>query len=69
MESALDTKPVFRARHIAKVYRTGEGEIHALSDVGLDIHRGEFAVRLGPSGSDKSQSRHRLKPSELPRRP
>jgi len=54
MDTALDTSTVFRARHIAKVYRTGEVEVHALRDVDLDINRGEFIVLLGPSGSGKS---------------
>ncbi len=41
-------------RHVAKVYRTGEVEVHALRDVDLDVCRGEFIVLLGPSGSGKS---------------
>ncbi|MEW6707470.1 MAG: ABC transporter ATP-binding protein [Pseudomonadota bacterium] len=45
---------VFRARGLAKTYRTGEVEVRALRDVDLDIRRGEFIVLLGPSGSGKS---------------
>jgi putative ABC transport system ATP-binding protein len=45
---------VFEARHIAKVYRMGEVEVHALRAVDLELYRGEFVVILGPSGSGKS---------------
>ena len=45
---------VFRARGLAKVYRMGEVDIHALRSVDLDLARGEFVVILGPSGSGKS---------------
>jgi len=46
--------PVFRARGLGKVYRTGEVEVVALHDVDLDVGPGEFIVLLGPSGSGKS---------------
>jgi putative ABC transport system ATP-binding protein len=45
---------VFRLQKVSKVYRMGESEIHALRDVDLDLHPGEFIVLLGASGSGKS---------------
>ena len=45
---------VFVARGLTKIYRMGEVEVRALSDLELEIREGEFIVLLGPSGSGKS---------------
>jgi len=45
---------LFTIRDLAKVYRMGEVEVHALRQVNLTLERGNFIVMLGPSGSGKS---------------
>jgi putative ABC transport system ATP-binding protein len=45
---------LFDIRDLAKVYRMGEVEVHALRQVTLTLPEGAFVVLLGPSGSGKS---------------
>jgi putative ABC transport system ATP-binding protein len=45
---------LFTIRDLAKVYRMGEVEVHALRQVNLLLDEGKFVVLLGPSGSGKS---------------
>ena len=49
-----DSEVIFKADKLAKVYRMGEVEVHALRGVDLVLRQGEFVVMLGPSGSGKS---------------
>jgi putative ABC transport system ATP-binding protein len=46
--------PVVTARDVAKVYRTGDVDAHAIRGVTFAIERASFACLVGPSGSGKS---------------
>jgi len=41
-------------KKINKVFSTARGQVHALSDVNLEVKDGEFLVLKGPSGSGKT---------------
>ena len=53
-ETFANGDPAITARGLTKTYGEGEAEVHALSDVDLDITVGELVVLLGPSGSGKT---------------
>jgi putative ABC transport system ATP-binding protein len=48
------SRDLFQIRDLAKVYRMGEVEVHALRQVTLTLHESQFVCLLGPSGSGKS---------------
>jgi putative ABC transport system ATP-binding protein len=43
-----------RLEKVNKVFQVGDGQVHALRDVDLEIGRGEYLSIMGPSGSGKS---------------
>jgi len=45
---------VLEAKDVTKVYEAGENRVVALSDVDLQVERGEFVSIMGPSGSGKT---------------
>ncbi len=51
---------IIDARHLSKIYKMGEVETIALSDVTFTINKGEFVAIMGPSGSGKSTLMHIL---------
>jgi putative ABC transport system ATP-binding protein len=45
---------VFQVRDLAKIYKMGEVEVHALRGANLELFSKELIILLGPSGSGKS---------------
>jgi putative ABC transport system ATP-binding protein len=52
--------PLISIKDLSKTYVVGEGKVHALRKVSLDIRPGEFVTIVGPSGSGKSTFMHIL---------
>ena len=55
-------------RRVTKSYVRGRDTVEVLSDIDLDIARGEFAVLMGPSGSGKSTLLHLIAGVDRPTR-
>ena len=53
-ETGLTERSVIRAEGLNLTFQTGDGPVHALSDVNLEIGRGEFVSFIGPSGCGKT---------------
>jgi putative ABC transport system ATP-binding protein len=55
-----DVESVIRLCGLAKVYDSGRIAVEALSDINLEIYKGEYVAIMGPSGSGKSTLMHIL---------
>ena len=61
-------KPLIKVEHLRKVYRTGKEKVLALSDINIELQKGEFCCIVGASGSGKSTLLNQLAGLEKPSR-
>ena len=54
MATTTTTTPLVQAQGVCKEFRSGQGNVVALSELHLDVREGEFVSLLGPSGCGKS---------------
>jgi len=48
------SRPIVEARGLGLTFETGDGPVHALSDVDLTVGKGDFVSFIGPSGCGKT---------------
>ncbi|MCB1354118.1 MAG: ABC transporter ATP-binding protein [Rhodobacteraceae bacterium] len=53
-EAQRHTFAVIEAKGLGLTFETGDGPVHALKDVDLAIHKGDFVSFIGPSGCGKT---------------
>jgi len=50
----MSSLPVISSQNLGLTFQTGDGSVQALSDITLDIQKGEFISLIGPSGCGKT---------------
>lgn len=57
---------MIQVSHLTKIYKSGDTQTVALSDVAFDVLQGEFVAIMGPSGSGKSTLMHMIGALDTP---
>ncbi|MCY4207601.1 MAG: ABC transporter ATP-binding protein [Roseovarius sp.] len=50
----MSDQTVISSKNLSLTFQTGDGPVHALKNVSLDIEKGEFVSFIGPSGCGKT---------------
>ncbi|MDF1669574.1 MAG: ABC transporter ATP-binding protein [Roseovarius sp.] len=50
----MATDTIISAKDLSLTFQTNDGPVHALKDVNLDVHKGDFVSFIGPSGCGKT---------------
>ncbi|HLI70001.1 MAG TPA: ABC transporter ATP-binding protein [Ktedonobacteraceae bacterium] len=49
-----ETQPIIQARHVKKIYRSGQLRVEALHEIDMAVEEGEMVAIMGPSGCGKT---------------
>ena len=66
MEVTMEKEVIISARHLKKVFGSGESEQVVYSDFDIDIYKGDFTVIMGASGAGKSTLMYSLSGMDKP---